>query len=66
MLYAFLLFWPATVLPVLLLITLLQFFIPMNMLFRSMMGLKHFKIHIAATLLILLATVIGLVGVGSI
>jgi hypothetical protein len=38
MLYTFLLFWPATVLPVLLLVTLLQFFIPMNMLFRALAG----------------------------
>lgn len=62
MLYAFLLFWPATVLPVLLLITLLQFFIPMNMLFRTVMGLQHYNIHIVATSVIILATIIGLIG----
>ena len=38
MLYTFLLFWPATVLCGLLLVTLLQFFIPMNMLFRAIIG----------------------------
>jgi hypothetical protein len=64
MLHAFLLFWPATVLPLFLLITLLQFFIPMNMLFRMMMGLQHHKIHITATVIILLATTIGILGVG--
>lgn len=64
MLYAFLLFWPATVLPILLLITLLQFFIPMNMLFRTLMGLEHHKIHIVATSVIILATLISLIGVG--
>lgn len=63
MLYTFLLFWPATVLPVLLLVTLLQFFIPMNMLFRSLAGQKHNKVHIGAAMIILVATLVGLVGV---
>lgn len=63
MLYTFLLFWPATVLPVLLLVTLLQFFIPMNMLFRALVGVQHYRVHIFATFIIVLAIVVGLFGV---
>jgi hypothetical protein len=64
MLYTFLLFWPATVLPELLLVTLLQFFIPVNMLFRTIIGWRHHKIHVAASVAIIAAVGIGLAGVG--
>ena len=63
MTYAFLLFWPTTVLPALLLITLLQFFIPMNMMFRKILGLTQYKVHLCATVIIILATIIGIAGV---
>jgi hypothetical protein len=53
--YAFFLFWPANVMPVWLLIVLLQLFIPLNTLMRSCcVGLKHFKIHIISSLIILI------------
>lgn len=63
MLYAFLLFWPAVILPVLLLITLLQFFIPINMFFRALTGLRHHKKHLAASFVIVLSVGIGMVGI---
>mmetsp|Transcript_21402 Transcript_21402/g.26340 ORF Transcript_21402/g.26340 Transcript_21402/m.26340 type:complete len:273 (-) Transcript_21402:549-1367(-) len=62
MLYAFFLFWPANMIPVYLLVALLQFFIPLNMLFRSCcLGLKHYAIHVIAGFVILLATILSMV-----
>lgn len=62
MLYAFFLFWPANVIPVWRLITLLQFFIPLNMLFRSCcIGLKHYKTHIVAGLLLFVAALLTMI-----
>ena len=56
MLYAFFLFWPANVIPLWLLTSLLQLFIPLNMLLRSCcIGLKHYKIHYLAGLVILVS-----------
>jgi hypothetical protein len=63
MLYAFLLFWPAAVLPVLLLVSLLQFFIPVNMFLRALMGLKHHKRHVLAAISIVIAVVISMSGI---
>lgn len=63
MLYAFLLFWPAAVLPVLLLVSLLQFFIPTNMALRAMMDLKHHKKHVAAALTIVVAVCVNMYGI---
>ena len=64
MLYAFFLFWPANMIPLWLLVSLLQFFIPLNMLFRSCcIGLKHYTIHVAAGFLILIATVLNLIDI---
>ena len=63
MLYAYLLFWPAAVLPVLLMSTLLQFFIPVNMFLRSMTGLRHHKRHLVAAVVIALAVGIGMCGI---
>ena len=62
MLYAFFLFWPANMIPIWLLVSLLQFFIPLNMLFRSCcLGLKHYAIHVIAGFVILAATVLNMV-----
>lgn len=58
---AVLLFWPANVLPLYLLITLLQIYIPLNYLMRQLVvGVKQHKKHTFAALTILLA-----VGVNS-
>lgn len=62
MLYAFFLFWPANVIPVWRLITLLQFFIPLNMFFRSCcIGLKHYMVHCLAGFLIFVAVVLTMI-----
>ena len=62
MLYAFFLFWPANMIPIWLMVSLLQFFIPLNMLFRSCcLGLKHYAIHVIAGFVILAATVLNMV-----
>ena len=64
MLYAFFLFWPANVIPVYLLISLLQFFIPLNMLFRSCcIGLKHYTKHVLAGFIILVAVVLNMIDI---
>ena len=56
MLYAFFLFWPANVIPLWLLASLLQLFIPLNMMLRSCcIGLRHFNVHVMAGLIILIA-----------
>jgi len=66
MLYAFFLFWPANMIPIWLLISLLQFFIPLNMFFRSCcIGLKHYLIHIVAGCIILGAIVINMIDISD-
>lgn len=63
MLYAFFLFWPANVIPLWLLCSLLQLFIPLNMLLRSCcIGLKHYKIHVLAGVVIFLAISLAMYG----
>ena len=50
--------------PLWLLVSLLQFFIPLNMLFRSCcIGLKHYTLHVAAGFIILFAVVINLIDI---
>ena len=61
MLYAFFLFWPANIIPIWLLCSLLQFFIPINMVIRRCIGLKHYLTHVVAGLTILLAVVLNVV-----
>ena len=64
MLYAFFLFWPANVIPIWLLCALLQFFIPLNMFFRSCcVGNSHYKRHIVAGLIVTCGVVITMVDV---
>ena len=64
MLYAFFLFWPANVIPVYLLITLLQFFIPLNMLFRSCcIGLTHYTKHMVAGFIIAGSVILNLIDI---
>ena len=58
--YAFFRFWPANVMPVWLLIILLQLFIPLNTLLRSScVGLKHYKIHMFSSLIIIVGCAIS-------
>ena len=67
MCYAFFLFWPANVIPVYQLTTLLQFFIPLKMLFRSCcMGLKHYTKHVAAGFIILVAVTLSMLDIAQI
>ena len=61
MLYAFFLFWPANVIPIWLLCSLLQLFIPLNMFFRRCLGLKHFKTHMFAGFIIFVGVVLNIV-----
>ena len=64
MLYAFLLFWPANTIPVWLLITMLQFFIPFNMIARRcFIGLKQYYVHAFAGLIITTAVCINLLDI---
>ena len=64
MLYAFFLFWPANMIPLWLLVSLLQFFIPLNMLFRSCcIGLKHYPTHVLAGFIILTAVVVNMIDI---
>lgn len=61
MLYAFLLFWPANVIPVWMLLVLLQLFIPCELFLRNVcIGLKHYPTHWIAGLIILAAVCISL------
>lgn len=63
LLYTFLLFWPTAVIPKLALVTLLQFFIPVNLVLRSQMGIQHNRIHKVAAILIALAVIVSLYGI---
>lgn len=64
MLYAFFLFWPANVIPVWLLVTFLQFFIPLNMLFRACcIDSKHYLTHIFAGFIITSAVILNMVDI---
>jgi len=64
MFYAFFLFWPANVIPMWHLIILLQLFIPLNMFLRSCcVGLKHYKIHVYASLVILIGVSVSLLDI---
>ncbi len=66
MLYAFFLFWPANMIPLWLLCSLLQFFIPLNMLFRSCcIGLKHYTTHVVAGFIILIAVICNMINIGD-
>ena len=61
MIRAFMLFWSANVLPLYLLITLLQIYIPLNYLMRQCaVGVQQHRYHTFAALVVLLA-----VGVNS-
>ena len=60
MLYAFFLFWPANVLPLYLLIALLQIYIPLNILSRSLfMESDQYAKHKLASLIITVAVVLN-------
>ena len=61
---AFFLFWPANIVPTWLLATLLQLFIPLNMLMRRLCCIYHepFRVHTISGLVILLAVGVSLYG----
>jgi hypothetical protein len=62
MFYAFFLFWPANVIPIFILISLLQLFIPLNLFVRSCcVNLTHKKIHIIAAIVIVVGIGINLI-----
>lgn len=64
MLYAFFLFWPANIIPVWLLCILLQFFIPLNMFFRSCcVGNSHYKKHIVAGFIVTVGVAVAMIDV---
>ena len=66
MMYAFLLFWPANVIPLWILVSLLQFFIPLNMLFRSCcIGMKHYTKHFMAGFIIMIAVLLNMIEVSN-
>ena len=61
MIYVFLLFWSANEFPIWLMVSLLQLFIPLNMLIRSaFMGLTFKTIHYVAAAVIIAAIGINL------
>lgn len=65
MFYAFFLFWPANEISPWLMITLLQFFIPMNMIFgKCCSGIQYYKIHVMAALVILAGIVVNMFSLG--
>ena len=54
-------FWPANGFPIWLMVTLLQFHIPLSVLFRHLkMGLAYRKLHYIAAVLIIISIVINL------
>lgn len=58
MLYAFMLFWPANVLPIYLLVALLQIYIPLNILTRSLfMDSDQYAKHKLASVIIAAAVI---------
>ena len=66
MIYAFLLFWPANIISPWLFITLLQFFIPLNMFFKTCANRQTFlKIHFYSAFLILVGVALGMIALTS-
>ena len=61
MIYAFLLFWPANGFPIWLMVSLLQFYIPLSIFIRYLkMGLQYQRNHYLAAALILVAIAVNL------
>lgn len=62
MVYAFLLFWPANVISPWLMVSLLQFFIPLNLYFKACFsGLEYYRVHFAASFVIILGVAINMI-----
>lgn len=60
MFYAFFVFWPANTIPMWLLVTLLQFFIPLNMFIRhAAMKLKFHRMQLIAGVIIMIAVLVN-------
>ena len=66
LLKAFFLFWPANTMPMWLLISLLQLFIPLNLLLKSFCidGVQHYKIHWIAACIIFVGCIINMFTLG--
>jgi hypothetical protein len=63
MVYAFLLFWPANVISPWLMVSLLQFFIPLNLYFKACFsGLQYYRVHMVASFVIILGVAIHMIG----
>jgi len=66
MFYAYFLFWPSNEISPILLISLLQFFIPMNMIFgKCCSGIQYYKIHMIAALVIVAGIAVNMATVYS-
>lgn len=62
MLYAFFLFWPANVMNMLMIVVLMQLFIPLSVFMRvCCVGLKHYPTHLISAFVILLGVIFSLV-----
>ena len=62
MVYAFLLFWPANVISPWLMVSLLQFFIPLNLYFKACFsGFQYYRVHFAASFIILLGVGVNMI-----
>ena len=62
MTYAFLLFWPSNVISPWLMISLLQFFIPLNLFFRRFCsGITFYKLHLISGLVILVGVSLSMI-----
>jgi hypothetical protein len=62
MIYAFLLFWPANVISPWLMVSLLQFFIPLNLYFKACFsGFQYYRVHFAASFIILLGVGVNMI-----
>jgi len=62
MLKSFFLFWPANVMPLWLLVSMLQLFIPLNMILRSccIQNVLHYNVHWLSALVILVGCIISM------
>ena len=66
MFYAYFLFWPANEISPLLLLTLLQLFIPLNMLFgRCFSNIQYYKLHLLAALVIIAGVVVNMISLNQ-
>lgn len=66
MFYAYFLFWPANEISPLLLLTLLQVFIPLNMIFgRCFSSIQYYKLHLLAGLVIIAGVAVNMISLSQ-